>query len=32
MATHEHNLIDQFPARILECQAGKLIDNQQTES
>lgn len=30
MATHEHNLIDQFPARKLECQAGKLIDHQLT--
>ena len=30
MATHEHNLIDQFPARTLECQAGKLIDHQLT--
>lgn len=30
MATHEHNLIDQFPARKIECQAGKLIDHQLT--
>ncbi len=28
MATHEYNLIDQFPARTLECKAGKLIDHQ----
>ena len=32
MATHEHNLIDQFPARKIECQAGKLIDHQLTVS
>ena len=28
MATHEHNLIDLFPARVLKCQSGELIDNQ----
>ena len=28
MATHEYNLIDQFPARTLECKGGKLIDHQ----
>lgn len=27
MATHEHNLIAQFPARVIECAKGSLIDN-----
>lgn len=26
MATHEHNLIAQFPARVIECAEGSLID------
>ena len=26
MATHEHNLIAQFPARTIECAEGKLLD------
>jgi cell division transport system ATP-binding protein len=30
MATHEHNLLDKFPARTLECKLGKLIDHQLT--
>ena len=30
MATHEHNLLDKFPARTLECILGKLIDHQPT--
>lgn len=32
MATHEHNLISQFPSRILECKEGKLIDHQASIS
>ncbi|MBC8464347.1 MAG: ATP-binding cassette domain-containing protein [Bacteroidetes bacterium] len=28
MATHEHGLIAQFPARVLECKNGKLADQQ----
>ena len=28
MATHEHGLIAQFPAKVLECKNGKLLDQQ----
>ncbi len=31
MATHEHNLIRKFPARTLECKAGKIIDHKVFE-
>jgi len=31
MATHNHQLIDQFPARILKCDQGKLLDSKVDE-
>ena len=31
MATHDHEIIKKYPARVLKCEAGKLIDSA-TES
>ena len=28
MATHEHSLFERFPARILECEEGRLTERQ----
>lgn len=30
MATHNHNFLDKFPARILTCKEGKLLDSSVT--
>ncbi len=31
MATHEHELIDRYPARVLECRDGRVIDKGKPE-
>lgn len=32
MATHNYNLIEKFPARVIRCENGKLIESQQRNS
>ncbi len=32
MATHQHDLLDRFPARIIECKASKVIDVSKIEN
>jgi len=31
MATHNHHFIDQYPARVLKCENGKLLDSEKDE-
>ncbi|MTI21414.1 ATP-binding cassette domain-containing protein [Fulvivirga sp. RKSG066] len=31
MATHDHNLVRQYPARVLKCEKGKVMDSKNQE-
>ncbi|MEQ9286629.1 MAG: ATP-binding cassette domain-containing protein [Cyclobacteriaceae bacterium] len=31
MATHNHNFLSNYPARVLKCEAGKILDSEQEE-
>jgi len=31
MATHNHHFIDQYPARVLKCEKGKLLDSNKEQ-